>query len=441
MTKVSAENIIKYFIIIFIFTVPFVHAQSWTQLQTTNDPPPTANASSIYLPLQNKIVVFGGRTNSGSTNEIRALNLNTNEWENLTPPSGPMPAPRFTPNVLYDSSMNRILIWSGQGTELYNDVWAFDLTNNTWQELWHDGNVSGAPLKRYGTAAVFDPVRRRLITFAGFTTSGRFEDTWYFQVDSMRWTDKTNTFHPELRCLHSACITSDKQNMIIYGGQHNGSLSDTWSLNLNSYIWTNITPAVKPAGRWFSSVINTKTDKVVIFGGESTGIIHGDLWRYSVSQMTWDSINQGTLKPSARWGHASVYIPPSDKIIIFGGAEPGYRNDTWMFSNISTVGIKNVSSSIPDNFILYQNYPNPFNPVTKLRFSLTSLAGSNGKGLVTMKVYDITGKEVAVLVNSELSPGTYEFEFSGNGLSSGIYIYSLAVNGIKLDTKKMMLIK
>ena len=209
--------IFKKVIILLLFILAFLQvnpvnliAQTWTELTTTGNPSPRANASAIYYPSENKIIMFGGRSSSGPSSEVWSLNLNTNEWENITPASGSMPAGRFTPNAVYDSLMNRMIIWSGQGTELYNDVWAFDLRNHSWQQLWADGNVAGAPLKRYGTAAVFDPVNRRLVSFAGFTTSGRFEDTWSFQVDSMQWTERTDSFHPELRCLHSGYITPER---------------------------------------------------------------------------------------------------------------------------------------------------------------------------------------------------------------------------------------
>jgi hypothetical protein len=378
--------------------------------------------------------MFGGRSSAGSLNEVWSLNLNTNQWENITPMSGSMPAVRITANAVYDSLLNRMIIWSGQGTQLYNDIWAFDLSNNSWQQLWADGNVAGAPLKRYGTASVFDPVNRRLVNFAGFTTSGRFEDTWSFQVDNMQWTERTNLFQPEMRCLHSGYITPGKTEMIIFGGQHNGALDDIWSLNLNSFIWTNITPAVKPAGRWFSPIICTNSKSIVIFGGENSQGILGDLWKYSIDSMKWESVIQGAVTPPARWGHISVYVPASDKMIIFGGADPLYRNDAWMFTNIGSVGINTVSSEIPDNFRLNQNYPNPFNPSTNITYQLKT--GS----FVNLKVFDILGKEILTLVNQKQNAGSYSVEFSAGSIPSGVYFYRLQAEGFS-DVKRMILMK
>lgn len=102
--------------------------------------------------------------------------------------------------------------------------------------------------------------------------------------------------------------------------------------------------------------------------------------------------------------------------------------------NYTVIGINQISSIVPENFILNQNYPNPFNPSTKLSFSIPK------SGFTSLKVFDISGKEVADLVNENLTPGTYEYQFNSNNLSSGIYFYTLRVNNIS-DTKKMFLIK
>jgi hypothetical protein len=100
-------------------------------------------------------------------------------------------------------------------------------------------------------------------------------------------------------------------------------------------------------------------------------------------------------------------------------------------------------TSSPLSFQLYQNYPNPFNPTTKIKFTIpqSPLPGGDGRGgLVTLKVYDVLGNEVAILINEEKLAGTYEVEFDGAGLPSGIYFYKLQA-GSFVETKNMMLMK
>lgn len=97
-------------------------------------------------------------------------------------------------------------------------------------------------------------------------------------------------------------------------------------------------------------------------------------------------------------------------------------------------GIKNYNSEIPDSYSLSQNYPNPFNPLTKIKFALPS------SGYTSLKVYDISGKEISNLMNSNIQAGTYEVSFDATNLSSGAYFYKLETNGF-IETKKMFLIK
>jgi predicted acyl esterase len=100
---------------------------------------------------------------------------------------------------------------------------------------------------------------------------------------------------------------------------------------------------------------------------------------------------------------------------------------------------ENGTGKISENdFALHQNYPNPFNPVTKINFSIPQ----NYSGLVTLKIYDVAGKEVASFINQagNANNGLFEVTFDGSKLSSGVYFYKL-VAGNYSDIKKMMLVK
>jgi hypothetical protein len=109
----------------------------------------------------------------------------------------------------------------------------------------------------------------------------------------------------------------------------------------------------------------------------------------------------------------------------------------------------NNNGNIPSKIFLYQNYPNPFNPATKIKFRIPLspplLKGESGKatgGFVTLKVYDILGKQVATLVNEEKTAGEYEVEFQPGGeFASGVYFYQLKVGPNFIQTKKMALLK
>ncbi len=111
------------------------------------------------------------------------------------------------------------------------------------------------------------------------------------------------------------------------------------------------------------------------------------------------------------------------------------------------VSVENEIANIPSEFVLYQNYPNPFNPITTIKFSIPnviSIPNSRERNLnVTLKVYDVLGKEIATLVNEESASsgaGNYEAVFDASSLSSGVYFYKLQ-SGSFVQTKKMILMK
>jgi hypothetical protein len=92
------------------------------------------------------------------------------------------------------------------------------------------------------------------------------------------------------------------------------------------------------------------------------------------------------------------------------------------------------SSIVPKEFALHQNYPNPFNPTTTIQYDLPSA------GLVSLKVFDILGREVRTLVSDNLQPGSYEVTFDATGLVSGVYFYRMQ-GGEFVQTKRLLLLR
>ena len=103
------------------------------------------------------------------------------------------------------------------------------------------------------------------------------------------------------------------------------------------------------------------------------------------------------------------------------------------------IGVNPLYNNIPDKYILYQNYPNPFNPATKIKFEIPYEV-RNEKSKVTIVVYDVLGKQVAVLIDEKLSLGTYEVNWDASNYPSGVYFYSLITDDFSI-TKKMVLLK
>ncbi len=128
--------------------------------------------------------------------------------------------------------------------------------------------------------------------------------------------------------------------------------------------------------------------------------------------------------------NTNVYLTSSDTGYVCGS----YGN-LFKYQEALT-GIGNYTNEVPENYELHQNFPNPFNPTTTIKFGLPE--NSN----ITLTVYDITGRIINTLFNNEgLCAGTFKYTFDGSSLASGMYFYSLIVDGKLIDTKKMLLIK
>jgi len=154
-----------------------------------------------------------------------------------------------------------------------------------------------------------------------------------------------------------------------------------------------------------------------------------------------------TINGGTNWYTQSLPVDTNNLVLrncYFTNANTGYlvghnfNGDFGYIFKTTTGGvltdIKPVSNELPTEFKLEQNYPNPFNQSTMFNVQC-SMAG-----IVQVKVFDITGKEVATLVNEYLQPGTYEVTFDAVDLTSGVYFYKLTA-GKFTDTKRMILIK
>jgi hypothetical protein len=140
----------------------------------------------------------------------------------------------------------------------------------------------------------------------------------------------------------------------------------------------------------------------------------------------------------------SITFGPQTTDISYGRSTDG--SSDWQFFNQPTPGSSNNPSGVNEqdlasDYILSQNYPNPFNPVTKIKFRVSDF------GMVSLKVYDILGNEIAVLISKELAAGIYEVELDGSSLTSGVYFYRLesftagGKAGKFISARKMILLK
>lgn len=179
---------------------------------------------------------------------------------------------------------------------------------------------------------------------------------------------------------------------------------------------------------------NVSRDTIWAVGGtiafpnnQTRGLIYkttngGSNWGYQIPDTTIHIFAYGHNKFVDRLNGWAYAFAPTGVHTTTGG------DTTYM-------GIKEINTRVPNEFILGQNYPNPFNISSKF------IVQSSKSASIEVKVFDITGRLVAVLVNQKLSAGEYELTFDARDLPSGVYFYTLIVDGTIIDTKRAILIK
>jgi hypothetical protein len=277
--------------------------------------------------------------------------------------------------------------------------------------------------------------RNRGIIFQGNPTqSARYE--WFENINTEWVIPAGTTVECTFRVDMTFATNSDSQSVVFVPGTDSVFWIPRQPLYyaLNGLPWPGAYPRVLEL---------TDPDMDMIYEGTLTLIgpsYNGWLYNYAYSTGT-ELIHEGPGGPGSP-------VSQGDARVRFVGQTGARMFDTpWtmpldVWSNsplpeeLAPDGWTSVReiTGIPQTYSLEQNFPNPFNPSTKIRFSIPA------QGLVTLKVFNLLGEEVATLINGELTNGTYEVDFKATNVSSGIYFYTLTADNF-ISTKKMILLK
>jgi len=311
---------------------------AWSQI-TPSGTPPSARVfhSAIYDPVRDRMVVFGGQNAGGYLNEVWAISLSGNPaWSQLTPGGAP-PNARNQHAAVYDPVRDRMLVFGGWGTgpQLLNDAWALSLSGSpTWSQISPGG---APPSARAGHTAIYDPVRDRIAVFGGGDAGGYLNDVWALTLSgSPGWIQITpGGTPPSARTYHSAIYDRVRDRIVVFGGAGTLSayLNDVWALSLSgSPVWSQITPGGSPPSARYhhTAIYDPVRDRMVMFAGQDVSYFN-DLWSLSLSgSPAWSRISPGGAPPSARAGHTASYDPVRNRMVVFGGGDAGgYLNDVW----------------------------------------------------------------------------------------------------------------
>ncbi len=191
---------------------------------------------------------------------------------------------------------------------------------------------------------------------------------------------------------------------------------------------------ISPDGYIAYSLTLDDSSNVYIVGNKYSNADISTVKLNSSGNFMWEMTYNGTGN-SADAG-IEIGLDNNRNVYVTGtsvGSNSGYDIVVIKYAQ-SVIGIQNIADIVPEKYSLSQNYPNPFNPSTSIEFEI--LTG----GKVLLNVFDITGKKISELVNSNLSAGKYRYDFNASGLTSGVYFYTLQTGSFR-DTKRMILIK
>jgi hypothetical protein len=274
--------------------------------------------------------LFGGRDGATEFDDLWSFDLETERWQREVV-DGP-PAARFGHEAAWLPG-HGLLIWAGQaGADFFDDIWLLDPARGSWNRLNIDGDK---PVARYGSCSGIGPDGRLWISH-GFTANGvRFDDTWTFDLEQRRWTDRTRATAgegPIKRCLHACWWTSEGQ-FGLYGGQTNGvpALGDLWfltpGLDGEPGGWAEAPGQPAPARQL--AAVARRGEQAIIFGGRGEdGEVLADTWVLPDAATALAPLAVAD-SPPARSGAAMVDDASGDRLVLFGGLGKDAFDDVW----------------------------------------------------------------------------------------------------------------
>jgi len=343
----------------------------------------------IYALFINGTTIFAGTATGVSISENNGLN-----WDTIN--SG-LPGEPVTSITADNSSGLFAGTWSG----------VFSSTNNGTD--WSATDLSSTTMP-VNSIEVFDNVVFAS-TYAGgfFRSENKGNDwtdisIWIIQYD--KWTGLEIS-----RRLVPVYSLSRIGNNIIVGAGYNGGIY------YSPYYFPSFSHCMISA--LYSPILCFAISDTNLYAANAIG----DIFKSDPDGLTWE------LMPTSLTDHA-IYSLAVNESYIFAGTE----NGIWRLKYPEEITIADNIEKIPTGFVLEQNYPNPFNASTKIKFSIPS------NGWVSLKVYNIVGELVDDLVDKYMVSGTYEVDFSPNGLESGVFFYTLITKEFT-STKKLILLK
>jgi N-acetylneuraminic acid mutarotase len=402
---------------------------------------PGANISSgSYLgsgvgytrPGNDTTFLFACGGNAPNLTALYKYNVMTNAWTTCAP----MTAGRV---VLATAIVGDTLyaIAGSDGNSYSNTLFKYNINSNSWS--------TGTPLPTSLLAWCKAATYQDSLVYVAAGTDGTNYFTTVYLYNAISGTWRTASPLP-IGCFGGGFAVGGDYLVYVGGIQgtapgsatYKGAISQT---DRSQITWT--TGAAYPGGTMWKTDAATWWSNSIIITTGTVGTTSTTWWTpknpnpcytYNPATNTWEAKANLTTPVLGSYLGSVQVGPQTRKLIVASGYNGSSAVTNTQVYTETFIGIKPISSEVPDNYSLGQNYPNPFNPTTRIKFAIPKA------GEVQIVVFDLLGREVSTLVNEFKNPGIYTVDFNASALSSGVYFYKIK-SGSYTDTKKMLLVK
>jgi hypothetical protein len=406
---------------------------------------------SVAISSDGNTAIEGGSYDNSDTGAVWVFTRSGGVWTQQGPKLigtggvGMLSGSRQGYSVSISSDGNTAIVGGNNDNNGVGAVWVFTRSGGIWTQQGPKLVGTGVVGQSYqGTSVAISSDGNTAIE--GGNGDGTSGAVWVFIRSGGIWTQQglkiVGTGAVGNSVQGNSVAISSNGNTIIEGGPGDSPAGAVWVFTLSGGVWTQQGPKLIGTG-WVSgsqgwSVAISSDGNTAIEGGYIDNGGAGAIWEFTQSGGVWTQqglklVGTGAVGSVVHQGNSVAISSDGSTVIEGGNKDNNNAGAVWVF-NQNLNSVRNISQEAPKSFSLSQNYPNPFNPSTNIKFDVAK------NSFVSIKIYDLLGKEVETLVNQQLQTGSYEIEWNAPKFSSGMYFYKLTA-GDYFDVKKMILVK